>query len=353
MRGSRLVSIGASFSAVVLASVAAWLIYDGGGDSIDDVGPLRAGVAAGEPVTVTVEEGDSPQVIGKTLEEAGVIDSATRFQVLVAFMGYDRLLQAGEYEFSQGTPALEAIYRMRRGEVSENVFTVIEGWRLEEIADAASEQGVPREELIAAASDPPRYQFDFVAGITAGATLEGYLYPARYTVGAEETAEELVTEMLQAFDDNVSAGVRDSASQVGLSFHEVVTLASIIEREAQVADERPIMAQVFLSRLEQGIPLEADPTVQYAISQDPASVEEFGYWKAGLTEGDLGLDSPYNTYQNAGLPPGPIANPRLESILAVLNPADTNYLYFVAKPDGSHAFAETFEEHQQNVEEFQ
>ena len=113
------------------------------------------------------------------------------------------------------------------------------------------------------------------------------------------------------------------------------------------------MAQVFLTRLQVGIPLEADPTVQFALAQDPASVAEFGYWKAGLTLDDLEVDSPYNTYQNAGVPPGPISNPAADTMLAVVQPAATNYLYFVATPDGSHAFAETLEEHQANVAMYQ
>lgn len=349
---ARPISLVASIVAVILLGIAAWLMLESG-SSVDDVGSMASNDRGDTPISVTVEEGDSPQDIGETLEDAEVIDSATRFQVLVAFMGYDQLLQAGDYEFAPGTPTLETIYRMRRGEVSSNAVTVIEGWRLEEIADAAAEQGVPRDDFIGAASDPSLFDFDFLSDLPVGASLEGYLYPATYSVGADETAVELIGEMLQAFDDNVPLGVRESASQVGLTFHQVVTLASIIEREAQVADERSIMAQVFLSRLQLGIPLEADPTVQYAVAEDPASVAEFGYWKAGLTAEDLARDSLYNSYVYTELPPGPIANPRLESILAVLNPSDTNYLYFVAKPDGSHAFAETFEEHLNNIEEFQ
>lgn len=349
---SRAVSLSVTLAAVLLIGVAAWLMFKSG-DAVDDVGPFEPIVRGEDPVAVTVEEGDSPQDIGETLEDAGIIESATRFQVLVAFMGYDQLLQAGEYEFVRGTPTLEAVYRMRRGEVSSRAVTVIEGWRLEEIADAAADQGVSRDEFVTAASNASQFEFDFLDDVPDGATMEGYLYPATYSVGANDTATGLITKMLQAFEDNVPLGVRESVSQVGLSFHEAVTLASIIEREAKVAEERPVMAQVFLSRLQLGIPLEADPTVQYAVAEDPASVAEFGYWKAGLTEEDLLKDSLYNTYVYAGLPPGPIANPRLESILAVLNPSDTDYLYFVAKPDGSHVFAETFEEHLQNVEEVQ
>ncbi len=135
--------------------------------------------------------------------------------------------------------------------------------------------------------------------------------------------------------------------------NEVVTLASIIEREAKVPSERPIMAQVFLSRLAQAIPLEADPTVQYALAADPKSVAAYGYWKKELSAVDLRINSLYNTYQVSGLPPGPICSPGLEAIRAVLKPASTHYLYFVAKPDGSHLFAETFEEHLKNIKKAQ
>jgi UPF0755 protein len=159
--------------------------------------------------------------------------------------------------------------------------------------------------------------------------------------------------MLQAFQDNLTPDIKPAAEGMGLTLHEVVTLASIIEREAVVPEERPVMAQVFLSRLRQGIPLEADPTVQYAIAEDPSVVKEFGYWKQELTRADLEYDSPYNTYANEGLPPGPICSPRLESMAAVAHPAATSYLYFVAKGDGSHAFASTLQEHLENIQRYQ
>jgi len=133
----------------------------------------------------------------------------------------------------------------------------------------------------------------------------------------------------------------------------VVTLASIVEREAVEPSERPIIASVFLNRLRAGIALQADPTVQYAVGQNNPSVAKYGYWKKDLTLDDLQVDSPYNTYVHPGLPPGPIANPGLASINAVVRPASTNYLYFVAKNDGTHVFAETLEEHLRNVEQYQ
>ena len=155
--------------------------------------------------------------------------------------------------------------------------------------------------------------------------------------------------MLRAFQDNVAG--RLSLETQSLSLFEVVTLAAIVEREAVVAEERPLIAGVFLNRLRLGIPLQADPTVQFALTTVPGNVEQYGYWKQGITLDDLAFDSPYNTYVYAGLPPGPIANPGLSSIEAVIRPATTEFLFFVAKGDGSgeHVFAETLEEHLQNV----
>jgi peptidoglycan lytic transglycosylase G len=337
---------------VVLTVAAVWLVAYGPGNDVDDVeGYKPVESPRGEPVTVVVEPGAATEAIANNLQSTGAIGSATQFRVLVALLGYDHLLQSGEYEFDRGTSELDAVYRMRRGLVSTKSVTVVEGWRLEEIADAVAEQGIQRNDFIAAARRGD-YEFPFLEDLGIGQKLEGYLFPATYTIRRRDTAQDVVRQMLQAFADNVPATVQEQGDALDLTLHEVVTLASIIEREAVVAEERPIMAQVFLRRLDLGMPLEADPTVQYALGNDPENVAEFGYWKQGLTEDDLAIQSPYNTYVESGLPPGPISNPRLDSINAVLNPADTNYLYFVAKEDGSHAFAETFQEHLENIELF-
>lgn len=338
--------------ALVLIVAAVWLVAAGPGNDIDDVqGYQPVETPTAEPVTVTVESGEGSDAISDELKKSGAIDSATQFRVLVAFLGYGPLLQAGEYEFTRNTPELDAAYRIRRGLVSTKSVTVVEGWRLEEIADAVVAQGIPRNEFMAAARRLD-YDFSFLKDRRTGDRLDGYLFPATYTIRRRDTARDVVQQMLQAFADNVPAAVEQNAAGLGLTLHETVVLASIIEREAVVAEERPVMAQVFLRRLRLGIPLEADPTVQFALANDPDSVAEFGYWKQGLTNEDLEVPSPYNTYAEGGIPPGPICSPRLDSINAVANPADTNYLYFVAKPDGSHAFAETFEEHLTNIELF-
>jgi UPF0755 protein len=339
--------------ALILVIVAVWLVAAGPGNDVDDVQGYRPveTQADEEPITVVVEAGEGSDAIADELEKSGAVDSATQFRVLVAFLGYGSLLQAGEYEFTRDTPELDAAYRIRRGLVSTKGITVVEGWRLEEIADAVAEQGIPRNEFMAAARRLD-YDFAFLEDRRTGERLDGYLFPATYTIRRRDTARDVVEQMLQTFTDNVPATVEQQGADLGLTLHEVVTLASIIEREAVVPEERPVMAQVFLRRLRLGIPLEADPTVQFALANDPDSVAEFGYWKQGLTSDDLEDTSPYNTYVEAGIPPGPICSPRLDSINAVVNPAATNYLYFVAKPDGSHAFAETFEEHLDNIDAF-
>ena len=182
-----------------------------------------------------------------------------------------------------------------------------------------------------------------------GSGLEGFLFPSTYDFALAANAHDVVQRLLAAFDQHYQNEILPKLAATGLTLREVVILASIVEREARVPDDRPLIASAFLNRLRIGMALNADPTVQYAVAGDPASVEQFGYWKLELTLADLDLPSPYNTYVHAGLPPGPIANPGLAAILAVLEPADTEFLYFVARPDGSHVFAETFAEHQRNV----
>ena len=306
------------------------------------------------PVIISVDEGEGAQEIGDTLEDEGVIESAIQFRVLVELLGYDRLLQAGDYELDPNTPALNVVYRMRRGIVSSLFVTVIEGWRLEEIADALDEQGVISREDFLEAAVAGNFDFDFLRRLGRITPLEGYLFPATYFYRRDDTAEDVIQRMLEAMDENFTPELRSQALDQGLTVHGVLTLASIIEREAKLPEERPIMAQVFLTRLRRGILLEADPTVQYALAEEPENVEEFGYWKTQLTEDDLEIGSDYNTYRVGGLPPTPIGAPRLDSIMAVIEPADTNFLYFVATgdEDGSHAFAETLAEHLENVEEY-
>jgi len=312
--------------------------------------PTPSGMDA---VSVEVAPGESAGDISRRLEEAGVIESARLFRILVALMGVEDEMVAGRYEFDRGMPTLQVIGRLRQGITMPLTVTVPEGLRSEEVALVMEREGIVKADDFRRALASEAYDFAFLAERPGGAGLEGYLFPATYGFSRGVTAEEVVRRMLAAFDTQVTPELRQAIQASDLTLHEAVTLASIVEREAVRPEERPLIAGVFLNRLRLGMPLGADPTVQYALANDPVSVERFGFWKQGLTTEDLEVDSPYNTYVNGGLPPGPIANPGLASLEAVAHPTETSYLYFVAKQDGSHVFAETLEEHLRNVEEYQ
>ncbi|MDI6858070.1 MAG: endolytic transglycosylase MltG [Dehalococcoidia bacterium] len=304
-----------------------------------------------EPVVVVIEEGDGAREMAEALEKEGVISSARLFRVLVAFMDIEDELQAGEYEFDTNMPVLVVIDRIHQGVTAPNVVTVPEGLRLEEVAALLEEKGVvSAADFLAAADDA--YAFAFLSGRPEGATLEGYLFPATYGFSRNPTAEKVIGQMLEAFQKQVVPEIVAEIAASELDLHEVITLASIVEREARKPEERPLIASVYLNRLKVGLALQADPTVQYALASDKENVQRYGFWKKELSFADLEVESPYNTYKYVGLPPGPIASPGLDSIRAVVRPARTNYLFFVARDDGSHVFAETLDEHLRNVEEY-
>jgi UPF0755 protein len=355
MGRSRLLALAVIAAALAATSLTAWVIAGTPGAALQGEPSIAAlPTPSGSHVaTIEVAEGDGAGDIGSRLEEAGVIRSARLFDVLVALMGVEDEMVAGRYEFDRGMPTLQVIGRLRLGATMPLTATVPEGLRSEEVALLMERGGIVSADEFRRALASEEYDFDFLLGRPPGAGLEGYLFPATYGFSRGVKAEEVVQRMLAAFDEQVTPELRQAAQASGLTLHEAVTLASVVEREALKADERPLIAGVFFNRLRLGMPLDADPTVQYALANDPGNVERFGFWKQGLTLEDLAVDSPYNTYVNGELPPGPICNPGLASLEAVAHPAQTGYLYFVAREDGSHVFAETFEEHQRNVEEQQ
>jgi UPF0755 protein len=304
-------------------------------------------------VQVQVAPGTSSAAIGRQMERAGVIDDGGLFATLTALMGLQGRLAAGTYEFGRGVPVADAVRRVRAGvTVPAVTVTIPEGKRLEEVAAILERQGVvsAADFLAAARGEPPQAA---ARDRPAGSTLEGYLFPDTYFFTKHATAQEVVQRLRATFEERLSPELYAAIQAQGLTLHEAVTLASIVEREAQVPEERPLIAAVFLNRLRAGMPLQADPTVQYALAADAASVQRYGWWKRDLTVEDLKIDSSYNTYVRSGLPPGPICNPGLAALRAVAYPAPVRYLYFVAKGDGTHAFAETLEEHNRNVARYQ
>ena len=337
----------------VMLAIGVWLLSTTPGALVND-GLLRLGPAAqpdAETIFVDIEPGEGARQIAEKLENTGVIESARAFRVLAAFMGVGDELAAGRYEFQPGTTAIVAVQRIRQGITSSRSVTIREGLRSEEIGELLEREGiVPAAAFREALAET--YEASFLAELPAGTSLEGFLFPATYQLPLEITAHEVVQLLLTAFDARYQERIAPLLAESGQSLSDAVNLAAIVEREAQVPEERPTIASVFANRLSIGMGLQADPTVQYAVAEDPASVEQYGYWKLELTVAGLAIDSPYNTYQYTGLPPAAIANPGLDSLLAAAAPADTGYFYFVACGDGSgsHVFAETLEEHTQNVD---
>jgi UPF0755 protein len=306
---------------------------------------------AGDPnasLELHVTEGATAQSVVDELVEARIVRNGLLLSSYLRYRGLDLSVQAGSYQVTGGMTVREVAAELQQAQPPEISLTIVEGWRLEQVAEAVGRAGLSYGEpefLDAARSIPPDHP---LAGeLPGGASFEGFLFPDTYRLEPDGTAQDLVGAMLQTFQDRVTAELLQGFHAQGLILYEAVTLASIIEREAVVPEERPLIAGVFLRRLRSGLPLESDPTVQYALGRQ----ETGEWWKAPLTVLDLELVSPYNTYRTIGLPPGPISNPGLASLQAVGVPAETSFLYFRAACDGSgrHSFAETFEQHLLNA----
>jgi UPF0755 protein len=307
------------------------------------------------PVHVVVHPGESAGEVGTQLASEGLIRNSTAFRLSARFGGVEARLEAGDYELRRNMPLAEVLATLAQGRMVGGFFTVPEGWRALETADALERSQVTsRASFLDLVEHPTGNIPDLLNSLPKGQTLEGYLYPDSYRFDPSTPADVVLRQMLDTFASRVTPDLRAGFQANGLSLQQAVTLASIVEREAVVADERPIIASVYLNRLRRGMRLQADPTVQYAlVVADGVTTGTDSYWKRRLTFADLAISSPYNTYQVVGLPPGPICSPGLASLRAVAFPATTDYLYFVARSDGTHAFARTLEEHQQNVTKYQ
>lgn len=337
----------------VIAIVAAYFVASTPAAVLDKrvVEPITV-APAGEVVGYTLREGSSAGQVGDDLEQLGVIRSSRQFQVLISLMGLQDKLSAGRYDLATGTAAATVIWQLTVKEIAPTLkVTFPEGIRIEQMAVFAAQAGFGTEQDFLAAVANAKLPADLAATLPEGQGLQGYLFPDTYILPASSSAADLVALMIETFVLRFTPQLREAALAQGLNPHQALTLASIVEREAVVEAERPLIAGVFHNRLAEGDRLGADPTTQFAAALDPASVAKYGWWKKELTIDDLENPSPYNTRLVPGLPPGPITNPGLASIEAVANPAKTKYYYFVAdsvKKDGSHVFAETLAEHERN-----
>ncbi len=288
---------------------------------------------------LVVREGDTLSAIATRLARLGVIRSALAFRLQARFAGRDRRLQPGEYRFDTPLATTEILDLLATGGVHSEL-TIPEGLTVREVAALLERAGYGSAEGFLCVADDP--EFLLAAGVP-GPQLEGFLFPDTYRLTPVMSQSEILGLMVRRFHERFDAEHHRKAIARGMSVNEVLTLASIVEKESGVAAERPLIAGVFYNRLRLAMPLQSDPTIIYGIPN----------FNGDLTRADLARPSPYNTYQISGLPPGPIANPGLAAIDAVLAPADTPYLYFVSKNDGSHVFAATLAEHNHNVARYQ
>lgn len=309
---------------------------------------LEKPVATSAPeVEFTIEMGESINAISLQLENAGLIPDAMAFRNYLIYKGYDTQIKAGGHMLSATNPPIEIAQEILNVYSDTVTFNILPGWRAEEIAAALPTSGinVTPEQFMAVVKDPS--QMGLGEYLPAGTSLEGFLFPGEYKIKRDISPAQLALTFVQRFQSQVSPEIRQKLESHGLTFYQAIILASIVQRETYFDAERPTIASVFYNRLAKGAKLETDPTVQYSLGY---SAEWGNWWKSPLTAADLTIDSPYNTYIISGLPPAPISNPDLSSILAAASPATTDYYYFRAKCDGTgeHVFARTFEEHVAN-----
>jgi UPF0755 protein len=279
---------------------------------------------------VDIPSGLSTRAIGDRLVGAGIVRDSWTFRAALWKSGRDTRLKAGEYRFAEPISPIGVIDKLRRGDVFVIHITFPEGLNVFEMGKIFESKGFG-----------PAAAF-----VEAGRSLEGFLFPETYALSRHTDAPKLVHQMHEAFERTLTPEMRAAAEARGLTIEQLVTLASIVEKETGNPTERPIVASVYENRLRIGMALQCDPTVIYAL-------ELAGRYDGNIHRDDLQFDSPYNTYRYPGLPPGPIASPGRASLDAVVHPVETDYLYFVSRNDGSHVFATTLADHNRNVQKYQ
>jgi UPF0755 protein len=294
---------------------------------------------AGAEQVVIIEDGMSLRHVAESLEEKGIIKNKIFFLLWARLKGYSKRIKSGEYSLSSKMAPAKIFDIITRGIIITHPVTFPEGFSAEQIGETLQQYiRVDKSAFLSLIHDPKILKKHGISGLS----LEGYLYPDTYLFRKGQSPETVIDVMVGRFKQ-VVAPLKDRIRESGMTLHEIVTLASIVEKETGKAEERPMIAGVFLNRIRQGMRLDSDPTVIYGIEN----------FNGNLTRNDLRKYSPYNTYVIKGLPPGPIANPGIESIRGVLYPADTKYLYFVSKNDGSHFFSRSLEEHNRAVRVYQ
>jgi UPF0755 protein len=292
-----------------------------------------------------IGQGESVSSVAERLQADGLVKSGSALRDYLIYKGLDVSMQAGNYMLSPAMSIIDIANELQDPTPGDATFVILPGWRMEEVAASIPTSGLnmtPGEFLAVAMSHPIGYDF-----FDPSASSEGFLFPDTYILPRDSTPDELLDALVRNFALHMTNEMREGFARQGLSVYQAVTLASLVEREAVMEEEQPVIASVFLNRLNAGMKLDSDPTVQYSLGYN---VAQQTWWTNPLSGSDLQFISPYNTYMNVGLPPGPIASPGLSALRAVAFPMETRYYYFQARCDdsGLHNFAETFEQHLSN-----
>jgi len=292
---------------------------------------------------IFLKKGTSFRKVSEVLEQQGIVRNKHFFSLLATLLGKKKKVKAGEYEFHTQMLPLEVLDALVKGQVKRHLVTIPEGYTLSQIAQLLEDLNLMgKKEFLQKASSPALISALDLSE-AAGTTLEGYLFPDTYHLVREMDPEEAIQMMVHQFKKAFGPALSQQASELGISEREAVILASLIEKETSLPEEKPLISAVFHNRLRKKIPLQSDPTVIYGIKN----------FNGNLTREDLMRPTPYNTYRIAGLPPTPICNPGKDSLLAAVRPAPVPYLYFVSKNDGSHYFSCDIEEHNRAVWKYQ
>lgn len=289
------------------------------------------------PQTVTIASGASAAQVARQLGEAGILQRPLNFHLYLTFRGRTGDIIAGTYELTPQSVRRLANTLTSGPQPTERTVTLIEGWTNQQVAEALQKafDWPSTDPFLAATRRLPAEHFDFLDSKPSGVDLEGYLFPDTYRFYADATPTDIVTALLETFDRRVDADLRAAMARQGRTLHETLTLASIVEREVPTPADRRIVADIFWRRLDAGIALQADSTVNYLTGKKTPSI----------SAADRAIQSPYNTYQVRGLPPGPIGNPGLDAVQAATQPTPNSYWYFLTTPDGDVIYSRTFAEH--------
>lgn len=299
-------------------------------------GPLRNGPEA----TVYIPEGTGLRGVRNILSENDIIHNDIRFELLASMMNLGRRLKAGEYDFPDPSFPYDILLKLEKGSAKFRSVTILEGATIHQIADLFERKGIAKGDAFLSLASDPEFITDLDLDVES---LEGYLFPDTYHFARGTPVETIIRKMVAHFHEIYNALLDEIQPDTSMSRHQIVTLASIVEKETGHGPERPHVAAVFMNRLQRHMRLQADPTVIYGLKR----------FDGNLQKKDLQTYSPYNTYMIKGLPPGPIANPGEKSIAAVLSPARVDSLYFVSKNNGTHYFSKTLKEHNRAVRKYQ